>query len=280
MRSTLLLLTGGLLVAIASFSCAKGTPFEGTGASSGAGGATVSSTSSSTFLAAATSTSSSSSGSASTSSTSSGACADSPCKLTAPQCGCGANQECSIVNYMPACQPAGTGIQGEACAAAGDCAAGLLCLGGGSTGVCDKFCSTDSDCTSLGGICAISLNNGTPTGTVPNATLCSNSCNPTNGSGCTVPGTGCMVGQEATGQMRWLTFCAGAGTAGANTSCTSSSDCLPEYGCLNTGTSDVCLQFCDVSNPSCTGGATCGALTDSTTMAMIVVDGITLGACQ
>jgi len=272
MRSRLFLLTAGMVVASAA--CAQGTSFTG-GAGAAGGGTAASSSATSTFLAAhAASTTGSSL------STSSGTCADSPCKLTSPQCGCGAGQECSIVSYMPACQPAGTGTEGQACAAAGDCAPGLLCLGGGTTGICDQFCTADADCASLGGICALTLSDGTATGTIPNATLCSNTCNPATGTGCSVPGTGCQVGQESTGQMRWLTFCSGAGTKGSGQTCTSSSDCKPQYGCLNTGNADECVQYCDVNNPSCSGATTCGALMDSATSATIVVDGITLGACQ
>jgi hypothetical protein len=264
MRSRLLL-TMGTMVA-ASASCAEGSPFVGSGGA-GVGGSTTVVT-----------TTGSSAGDTS-SSTGSGSC-ETPCKLTSPQCGCASGQECTISAAMRVCQIAGTSVQGQACVGQDQCAAGLLCVGGGATGVCDMFCATDSDCSSLGGICGLTLSDGTPTGTIPNATLCSGNCNPTNAGSCPVPGTGCQVGQEPTGQMRWLTYCGSAGTRGSNKTCTSSSDCLPGYGCLNGGTSsDVCLQYCDASDPSACGGQLCSPLQDTTTNMPIVVNGIALGAC-
>jgi hypothetical protein len=258
MRSRLFFALGAML--LASASCAQGSPFVGAGG--GGGGDT--STGSSSFLAVSSSTSAASG---------SGSCSQSPCKLASPQCGCGAGQECTLLSDMPACQPAGTTGEGQLCMGQGSCAPGLLCVGSGANGVCNLFCDTDADCAGQGGICAITLSNGTANGSIPNATLCSSKCNPATNSGC-AQGTGCQPGQEPTGQMRFLTYCDATGQGGRHATCASSSDCKAGYGCLNNGNSNVCVQWCDMSDFSACGGAGCQAL-----QTPILVDGVTYGVC-
>ncbi len=282
MRSHLLSTFPALLLVGAA--CAQGSSPLGIGGfGTGAGATTVStgpsmSTPASSSGGPATSSGSSAPTSSSTSTTSGGTCSDSPCKLTAPQCGCPSGQECTIASFMRACAPSGTATQGQACTGTGSCAPGLLCVGGGTTGVCDMFCSVDMDCSATGGICALTLSDGTAMGSIPNATLCSGNCNVITSSGCPLAGTGCQLGQEQTGQMRWLSYCASAGSNGSEQTCASASDCLPGYGCLNNGVSDVCLQYCDTSDINACGGLGCGALTDANSNP-IVIHGVTLGAC-
>lgn len=244
---------------------------SGSGGSTGSGGASGSSSASSGGPTT-TSTSSTSS--------SSGGCPDTPCKLTSPQCGCAPGQQCTISSFARACQLAGATGLGQGCAGANSCAPGLLCVGGGATGVCDLFCATDADCSVTGGICALGLNDGMG-GSIPNATLCSASCDPTTSAGCAVGGTGCQIGREQAGQMRWLTYCASAGTKTKGQACNPMlSECAPTFGCFKTSpTTDTCLEYCHVSSPACPAAQTCYALQD-TSMLPIFIGGQQIGVCQ
>jgi hypothetical protein len=257
MQSRLLPTIGGLI--LVGTACAEGSSLGGLG------GATSSENSSS------------SSPSTTASASSSGTCSASPCKLTAPQCGCAVGQECAISNYELTCQAAGTVGLGEGCIGMEQCAPGLLCVGNATAGLCDQFCAVDADCAATGGICALSLSDGMG-GFIANADLCSSDCDLTTNSGCPVAGTGCQLGQEQAGQMRWLTYCAVTGTLGQNTTCDPTlQQCAPTLGCIDNGAATLCLQYCDASSPSAC--STCSPLVDQSQQP-IVVGAVTLGVCE
>jgi hypothetical protein len=166
---------------------------------------------------------------------------------------------------------------GEECgtSSADQCAPGMTCVGvgTGSIGVCDKFCTLDSDCSGSGpgAICIIQLSDGTPTGSIPNVTLCTASCNPITNAGCPVAGTSCQLLQETAGQMRDLTDCQGAGTKTAMAACDPSLfECAPGLGCFNTG-STVCLKYCNASTGVCPGSQSC--------VPLATLGGISYGVC-
>jgi hypothetical protein len=167
------------------------------------------------------------------------------------------------------------------CSGSDQCEAGLLCLASGSSttspGICEKFCDTDSDCTAPGGLCVVQLSNGSG-GAIPNVTLCTDNCNVFTSAGCAAQGTSCQLGQEPTGQMRYLTLCGVAGTLGKGAVCDPmNSQCAPTFGCFNTGTEDQCYQYCEVGNPlSC---STCTALLDSS-MQPIYIGTQKVGVCN
>jgi hypothetical protein len=233
------------------------------GSSSGSGGATTSSHTGS---------------SSTTSSTSSGMCAESPCKLVSPQCGCMSGQACTFAPGATTrtCEKAGTTPAGQGCTGSGQCAAGTICLGGGAADICVQFCATDSDCAATGGICALQLSNGMG-GAIPNEMLCSSTCDITTNVGCSVAGTACQIGIETTGQMRTFTYCTSAGTKGKNQACTATTDCLPKFDCINDNGSTICLEYCYVNSPVC---PTCVALQNSTTMMPIFIGANQVGVCQ
>ncbi len=77
--------------------------------------------------------------------------------------------------------------------------------------------------------------------------------------------------------MRWLSYCASAGSNGSEQTCASASDCLPDYGCLNSGSGTVCLQYCNANDVNACAGLGCGGLTDANSNP-IVIHGVTLGA--
>jgi hypothetical protein len=214
-----------------------------------------------------------------TSTTSTGPmCAETPCKLTEPQCGCASGKECGISNFAVACVKAGTKGWGTACSNQFDCGPGFICLGGGTTDLCVKFCDTDADCTQMGGICAVQLSDGTATGSIPGVQLCSNACDPTKNTGCPT-GMTCRIGQEQSGQMRWFGICSASGTAGEAQSCTRGTDCKARFDCFLTNGADECFEYCDADLNNCPAGQTCSALVDAN-MAPIVLNNKSIGACQ
>jgi hypothetical protein len=285
MRLRFLSMWGGMLV-LAAASCAKGGSFTGVGGSgaaggnpavgsttpvsssggpAGSGGSGVSSTSGNTGASTNNSTSVTSVVSSSVSSTSGGC--PTPCKLTAPQCGCPGGEQCGIDNATAsvACVQGGTDGVGQQCGTSATdlCAPGGTCVTASvATGlaICDKFCDTDANCTAPGGLCIIQLNDGTG-GSIPNVTLCSANCDPSTNVGCSAPGSSCQLLQESSGLMRTLTDCRGAGTKTYMAACDPTLDeCAATYGCFNIGTvampQDVCLKYCKYPNGNC-GAQTC-----------------------
>jgi hypothetical protein len=198
-----------------------------------------------------------------------------PCKLTAPQCGCPAGEACSFAPaaHVRSCQASGTDLPGHACNV-GQCAPGSICLGSGQ-GLCFPFCDTDADCASQGGICALQISDGMG-GSIPNETLCTNSCDLITNTGCSVADTSCQLGREQSGQMRWFTFCQSDGTKGQSMSCTSSADCVADFGCV--GTPGTCRQYCNANDFQACGGLGCSILMDQNMMP-VAVNGVELGVC-
>lgn len=258
MRTSLWLFS--VILAMVPFAC---TPEQrnynsvgsgGAGATGGSGGSEPSSSSSSTSS---SSSSTSSSAMSSSSSASGGSCAESPCKLVAPQCGCAGGDMCAVdAGGNRSCVSAGATPIGAECGPNG-CEPGGWC---GETAptikTCQKFCASDSDCVPPGGLCLHELANGS-SGSIPGIMACTENCDPSTNVGCPIAGTGCYLEQESSGQMRGYTKCGPAGTATQSAPCMSHSDCAPTYGCFNAGTSK-CLQYCKVGGgPACPGGLSC-----------------------
>lgn len=183
-------------------------------------------------------------------------CAESPCRLVSPQCGCPAGQACVIAGTARTCAAAGTGATGTSCGTAGaGCTAGNLCVGVSATGTpsaCEHFCSTDAQCTGAGALCILGLGDGAG-GTLPGVTLCSLSCNPLTGGGCP-SGSACRIFVEAAGAGRYLTHCDGpVGTGTALSPCTDDTGCAAGYACLDLGFGNECTRWCDYA-----AGTGCG----------------------
>jgi hypothetical protein len=217
---------------------------DGGSSSGGAGGASTSSTSSAS----------------SSSSSSSGMCAETPCKLVAPQCGCASGESCTIdgtASGTRLCVPAGSVAIGGQCMGGSTCAPGGFCIYASATiATCVEFCASDSDCTAPGGLCAVTLNSSS--GQIPNVTLCSENCDPTTNVGCPVTGMACQVLQESTGLKRSYTRCGAAGTGTQGASCMSTSTCAPTYGCFSINSNpSTCVKYCKVGGAACPGTATC-----------------------
>jgi hypothetical protein len=257
---------------IATSADASTVSASGVSATSTSAGATTSTSGSTTSSSAGASTTGSS---AQTTGAGGGACAETPCKLVAPQCGCPPDEMCAIDNTgQRACLTAGTAAPGAACGPV-DCAPGGICLGTGNLGFCGEFCKTDSDCNAPA-ICILGVSDGNG-GTVPNAALCSSNCSPTTSAGCPT-GMGCQIVQEDLGAMRYGFTCTAAGTKTKGQPCASSSDCAPNFGCYNIGNALQCARNCNTFNDQCPGAETCNALVDLNAQP-IVVNGIGVGVC-
>lgn len=168
-------------------------------------------------------------------------CAESPCRLVGPQCGCGAGQACYHSGATRACAAAGSGGDGASCSASSDCAAGLTCVNhssvaGTNLGMCTRYCASDSDCSGPGSLC-LELDSAAS----PGVRVCTRSCDPIYGTGCR-PGTTCNVYQESGGAMRFLTDCTGpVGTRDTYFPCSTDRDCAENHACVG----GECLRWCD-----------------------------------
>lgn len=271
-------LLGLCILAVGLCACAKGGTFNGSGGdaqggSGASGGQTSSGGGGSSGGSGGTTTTTTTSSSSSTTTTP--ACGESPCKLVEPQCGCDAGDMCSIDNTgARVCHAEGDVALGGVCTGLYSCATGSLCVQVSSTkSLCSKYCDADNQCS--GGICLIQLTDpNDPNSVLPDITLCTNDCDPTNGSGCpTGDGVGCQLYQEQDGAMRTFTLCAGAGALGQGATCTDNEDCQIGFACFTVNmASQQCLKYCKVNNASCPAGTACQDIG-------LVYNGVAYGAC-
>ncbi len=206
-------------------------------------------------------------------------CAESPCRLTSPQCGCAEGQACYLGTAdSRLCATAGTLGEGATCSATTSCTAGMTCLNIASTGrnaMCMRFCDNDRDCTGPGSACALMLSTGSGTGSIPGVALCTRSCNPATNDGCP-SGAACSVFSN---DGEFVTDCnAPAGTGGQGASCETDADCQASYGCIDADGAAgmdpaMCLRWCRVGT-SCTTG-TCTGFSPP-----LLIGGAEYGACS
>jgi hypothetical protein len=174
-------------------------------------------------------------------------CAQSPCQLVLPQCGCGSGLMCQRTGPTTEtrdCIPIGTIAADGVCSLDADCIPGYLCVNfGAATGRCHAYCEQDSDCA-VGLQCA-GYSEGVGTG------LCGSTC--TLEGGCP-SGTACKVPVAAdfdsAGPAPTPT-CADPGGASAGGGCTTSMDCAAGLFCDN----GICAPMCrmDGTLPCATG---------------------------
>lgn len=272
-------LLGLLCLVFGLVACARGGDFHGT-ANEGGGGAGGGGSGGDTSAGAAgsggMSTSSTSMTTSSTSSTTTTeSCAEAPCKLVSPQCGCDAGKMCTIDNTgARVCHTEGATALGQICSGLYSCETGSLCVQTSSTtSLCTKYCDADNQCS--GGICLIQLTDpNNPNGVLQGVTLCTDSCDPVTASGCPAgQGLSCQLYQEQDGQMRTFTLCSGSGAVGQGGTCTKNEDCQVGSACFTVGgMSQECLKYCKVNSPSCPAGTACQDI-------MLNYNGVEYGAC-
>lgn len=201
------------------------------------------------------------------------ACAESPCRVVGPQCGCATGQGCYLDGMGGReCLPAGTDSENETCTS-GSCAPGLICVSAGTTALCKRACETNADCTGgAGSLCVATI-----TGSMPEVRVCSSHCNPVTGGCPSNTNCGLFV---TTGTMERLSDCSAAGTGGDGALCTDDTGCQSGFTCINTGTSNRCLQWCRRSR----GDLDCPGLFDSCLRVGpapgLVFDGAEYGVCN
>jgi hypothetical protein len=199
-------------------------------------------------------------------------CAESPCRLVNPQCGCPSGQGCYLNGANRTCAAVGAAGEGTTCTSINSCQPGLICLDlnptATTTNACGRFCATDANCVGEGSLCIYTLDDGMG-GAVPGVTVCSRSCNPMTSAGC-VSGSSCQIFQETAAPMRLFTDClAPVGTGGRDAPCADSTGCQRGFICLNPdGFGNRCVRYCqdfldcafdqDCYGPFEVGGSTYG----------------------
>ncbi len=213
-------------------------------------------------------------------------CPKQPCDLYA-QCGCQTGWACdldgaNLATGATQCRAVSTqGTETASCSANEACAIGYTCLG--SPGHCYRYCENDAACASNGpgALCLLQITYGGGT-SVPGATACTKSCDPTSTaqpSGCPT-GMACRLyvddpdGNFGSGDERFLTDCDSkpATGGGDGTTCSSSSDCAAGYSCLGS----ACTQTCVYGSGTCAGGRICTRYAAP----QPVVGGVEYGYCQ
>lgn len=269
-----LMVSLGLAIeALGLVACATGGSIDADG---NAGGAAASSGGDATTSDSATSSASGQGGdpatTASTTTATGPACSEQPCKLVAPQCGCGAGEQCTVDSTGDrGCAPNGTEGPGDPCSADAPCAAGALCVGyQGFDSACAAFCTVDDDCGPAGSLCVLEPNG------LGGITLCSDGCELISNQGCKVAGLSCQAGVSPSNDP--FTSCAPGGTKIANEVCTDSGDCAEGFVCLpTTANDDRCFAWCNVDSPNC-GQLNCQGL-EIEAGVPLVIGTVTYGVC-
>ena len=178
-----------------------------------------------------------------------GPCDESPCKVTLPQCGCPAGEQCTLVGDNRDCAADGTDDIGDSCSGL-SCKAGGICLSLGTLTSCRKFCDSDADCVAPGGLCVIGITNHTEK-------TCSENCDPIASTGCPLPSSKCEVGQQGTDpNVITYTVCHPSGTNTQGQACTTNGfECAPGFTCATVNSVMACYQYCNYSSPACSVGS-------------------------
>jgi hypothetical protein len=197
-------------------------------------------------------------------------CDEDPCKLIAPQCGCGADEACSISGSgSRQCVLAGPVAAGFECDAQNYCEPGSVCIGfdGGPT-ICAQFCAGDDECEAPGGKCAVTING------FPDDPVCSENCNLITNVGCSVGGTSCQY--DVTGAIPF-TACRASGAKQQGDSCSLTSECAPKHLCAGEGANE-CRMWCDFALPDCPANTVCSAA-EVAPGTPLIIGTVTYGTC-
>jgi hypothetical protein len=173
-----------------------------------------------------------------------------PCELTVPQCGCDADQQCTVIVADVLCTHETPGAPGWNELCTDSCAAGQLCMDMGGAALCYRFCDEDADCEAEGGLCALQVLGGS------GARVCSVGCDPL-GAGTCPESTKCGLVEDPSTTGEWLTLCVPAGGGVAGDPCLADAECSAGHRCVSVGGEDRCTALCLVSAPSCPGSSSC-----------------------
>lgn len=178
-------------------------------------------------------------------------CAQQPCKLVPPQCGCNIGRRCvHTAAGEPHCVPVGGKPATAACD--NDCLAAHVCAdnGTGAPPMCHRYCLTDGDCIGDGSRCILNL-------AVIEENLCTASCDAIAQTGCVAADTKCDVGSAPGGAY---SHCTGVGVGVQGDLCATTSECAVGLTCTSVNAGPLtCYTLCDVDAGICPGGTACNA---------------------
>jgi hypothetical protein len=188
-----------------------------------------------------------------------GACAESPCRVLSPQCGCAPGAGCAPeVDGTRVCSPRGVAGEGALCVTSADCAPGLNCgkFGGREPpGTCVRYCGSAADCASGGSCTQLSP-------PVAGLGLCALDCDPVAQTGCAA-GTACFVFPVPSvpdGAAVLGSACSAPTGLAEGAICTRPRECAPGLTCADTGGELRCRPQCEVGGAPCVSG-TCASYT-------------------
>lgn len=195
-------------------------------------------------------------------------CAEMPCRLVIPQCGCPDGLACQrTMRGTPVreCVPPGGNLPGQPCDQSIQCVTGHTCFGlSGFPGICSRYCDSSAQCEGPGAACVIF--------TAPSEGVgaCSHPCNPIEDLGCP-ESHGCHI-------VRTMSI---EGIAVATTGCLDPAGPAPGEPCTAlcavgaTCVGGTCVQVCVVEGaPICPGMGMC-----QPTMPPTVIGEIEYGTC-
>ncbi|MCC6524715.1 MAG: hypothetical protein IT373_18810 [Polyangiaceae bacterium] len=176
-----------------------------------------------------------------------GACQRRACTII-PQKDCPVGEACDLADGSgtPYCRPIGSGVQGDACLAAGNpapslCGAGYRCS---PAGICEAFCEDSSSCT--GGAQCDAIAGALGACHTPPCTV--------------LPQAGCPVGQACDLDAALDAYCRNAAGGTQGSPCYLGGNPTPaacDIG-FSCSTNQVCEAFC--ADASTCGGLSCSAL--------------------
>jgi len=169
-----------------------------------------------------------------------------------PLCGCPSGSVCypSSTTHAMACFTATNLAEGADCTGSLICQAGLGCFGG----VCKRYCSTDSDCPSIGGVqnCDQTIWSSDNT-SILGVMVCDRICDPAHPQSPTPPLLSCPTGFNCSSDSTGLSYCFKASPLPTGSSCTTEGDCPAGSYCTTAGS---CNRYC-LTNSDCSAGTTC-----------------------
>lgn len=168
------------------------------------------------------------------------------------QAGCSGTLTCVATSNGAVCAASiGEAEEGDECASAFDCRAGLLCAVEGRTGVCREVCCADSDCGQTRACTGdgVVFGNTRPSGYRTCETT--RSCLAFAPADCPT-GTSCYL-VDTNGDFQ----CAVTGTHAGGETCSTPNECVPNHICVGVGVRR-CAQLCRIGDvPSCSADARC-----------------------
>jgi hypothetical protein len=170
-----------------------------------------------------------------------------------PVCGCPVGKICypSSTTHAMACFTTNYIAEGADCTGGLACQAGLGCFGG----LCKRYCKTNSDCLSVGGVQSCEQTTWASDKTnILGVLVCERICDPVHPQAPTTPLLSCPIGFNCSSDPTGASYCLKASPLPVGSICTSESDCPAGNYCSST--TGLCNRYC-MSSSDCAIGTTC-----------------------